>query len=81
MTTITISKSKIEKQKGIIVLPLKEYEKLLARAVPAYYLQGKEAKKLDKLVEQGLKEYRSGKTIEADSLSAALKIYRKKHAN
>jgi len=32
---------------------LKEYQKLCERAVPTYYLKGKEAKKLDKLVEEG----------------------------
>ena len=78
MNGITIQKSKVEKQKGVVILSLKEYEKLTKRAVPDYYLTGKEAKKLDKLVEDGLKEYRASKTIKAGSLAEALKIYEKK---
>jgi len=68
MTTISISKQKIEKQKGIVILPLKEYQKLCERAVPIYYLVGKEAKELDKLVEEGLKSHRLGKTKKIKSL-------------
>ena len=33
---------------------------------PIRYLQGKTAKRLDKLAEEGLKEYREGKTIDMD---------------
>lgn len=76
--TITISKRNIQKEKGIVILPLREYRKLCERAVPTYYLKGKEAKELDKLVEEGLREYREGKTIKASSLKEALKIYGKK---
>ena len=68
MTTISISKQKIEKQKGIVILPLKEYQKLCERAVPIYYLVGKEAEELDKLVEEGLKSHRLGKTKKIKSL-------------
>lgn len=53
MNTITIQKSKIKEEKGAVILPLKEYQKLLERAVPAYYLSGKEAEELDRLVEGG----------------------------
>jgi len=69
MSTVTISKSKIEKQRGVVILSLKEYQKLLEQAVPTYYLKGKEAKKLDKLVKDGLKEYRVGKTRKINSLA------------
>lgn len=72
MATVTISREKIEKHKGLIVLPLKEYQKLLARAaqaVPTYYLKGKAAGRLDKLVERGLKEYRMGKTKKIKTLA------------
>ncbi|KPJ56792.1 hypothetical protein AMJ49_03925 [Parcubacteria bacterium DG_74_2] len=75
---ITISKKTIKKEGGFVVLPLKEYEKLREQAVPVYYLKGKEAKKLDKLVDEGLREYRKGETIRAPSLREALKIYDKK---
>ena len=77
MATIGIQKSKIEKQKGVVILPIREYQKLLERAVPTYYLTGKAARDLDRLVDEGLKEYREGKTIKAESLTEALKVYEK----
>lgn len=67
MATITISKEKIRRQGGVVVLPLKEYQKLCEKVVPTYYLKGKDAEELDKLVEKGLKDYREGryKTIKS----------------
>ncbi len=62
-------------KKGVVLLDLEEYKKMRARAVPTYYLEGKEAKELDKLVEEGLREHERGETIEAPSLREALKIY------
>ena len=58
---ITISKETVREKGGIVILPLREYKKLCERAVPTYYLKGKEAEELDKLVEEGLKEYRRGR--------------------
>ncbi|TSC80185.1 MAG: hypothetical protein G01um101429_229 [Parcubacteria group bacterium Gr01-1014_29] len=78
MNTITISKNEIKKG-GVVILPLKEYQKLREQAVPTYYLQGKEAKELDTLVEEGLKEYYDGKTTSAKSLDEALKMHGKKN--
>jgi hypothetical protein len=78
MVTITIPKAKIKREGGIVILSLKEYQKLCQRAVPVFYLKGKEAKRLDRLVEDGLREYREGKTIKARSLKEALKIYERK---
>ena len=69
MAKITIQKEKIEKQGGVVILPLKIYQELLRRAVPTYYLTGKEAEKVDKLVEEGLREYRAGKTKKIRSLA------------
>ena len=69
MSTITIQKRKINQQKGIVVLPIKEYERLKERAVPTYYLSGKAARDLDKLVDEGLKEYKAGKTKKIHSLA------------
>jgi len=66
---ITISKETIQQKGGIVILPLKEYQKLYKRAVPTYYLKGKEAKELDKLVEEGLREYGKGKCREIRSLA------------
>lgn len=60
--TIKISPKSVERRGGIVVLPLKEYQRLMASVVPTYYLKGKAATKLDRLVETGLQEYRKGKT-------------------
>ncbi|MEK7106753.1 MAG: hypothetical protein AAB899_01025 [Patescibacteria group bacterium] len=77
MSTITLSQKSVQKQKGVVVLPIKEYERLVRASVPEYYLTGKAAKRLDKLVEEGLRDYREGKTITANSISEAIVKYRK----
>lgn len=69
MSTIAVRKEKIEKDKGVVILPIKEYQKLLERAVPEYYLTGKAARDLDKLVEKGLKAERLVKTKTIKSLA------------
>lgn len=69
MTTVTISKEKIKKEGGVVVLSLEEYRKLSEQAVPTYYLKEKAAKKLDKMVERGLKEYQAGKARTLKSLA------------
>jgi len=76
--SIIISKKAIRRSGGVVVLSLQEYRKLRESTTPNYYLTGKEAEELDKLVESGLREYRSGKTIKAASLREALKIYGRK---
>lgn len=63
MATITVKKTKIEKEKGVVILPIREYQRLVESSVPTYYLTGKAAKDLDKLVEEGLKEYHEDKTV------------------
>lgn len=75
MSTIIISREKIKKEGGVVILPLKEYQELCERAVPIYYLKGRAAKRLDKLVGDGLREHKAGKTINAPSLKNALNIY------
>jgi len=67
--SIIISKEEIQKKGGIVILSLREYKKLCERAVPTYYLKGKEAEKLDKLVEEGLREYRKGRCKTIKSLA------------
>ena len=66
---ITISPKLVERRGGIVVLSLKEYQRLLASVVPTYYLKGEVAKRLDRLVEKGLREYRKGKTQPIRSLA------------
>lgn len=73
--SITISKKTVQKYGGVVILPIRKYRDLQERAVPTYQLYGKEAEELDRLVEEGLKDYEEGRTIEASSLSKALKIY------
>ena len=69
MTTATLLKKATTKDKGVVVLPVQEYQRLIAAAVPTYYLTGKEATDLDKLVKEGLREYRAGKTRTIRSLA------------
>ena len=66
---LTISPKLVERRGGIVVLPLSEYQRLLASAVPTYYLKGQAAAKVDRLVEKGLREFRAGKTRRVRSLS------------
>jgi hypothetical protein len=66
--SIVISKEVIKKG-GIVILPLREYQKLCERAVPSYYLKGKEARELDRLVERGLRDLKKGKCKSIKSLA------------
>ena len=65
--SISISKKTVRKEGGVVILLLREYEELRERAIPTYYLEGKEAEELDKLVEEGLEDYKKGrcKTIKS----------------
>lgn len=67
--SINISKKKIAESGGVVILPIHEYEDLKRRAVPEYYLTGKEAEEVDKLVHEGLKEYNEGKCKTIKSLA------------
>ena len=78
MAAVTIDREKIGKQGGVVILSLKEYQELCERAVPTYYLKGKKAEELDRLVEEGLREYERGETIEAESIKEALKVYERR---
>ncbi|MEK7596313.1 MAG: hypothetical protein AAB564_02080 [Patescibacteria group bacterium] len=69
MNTITILKNLI-KNDDLVILPRREYESMKARMIPTFYLKRKNAKNLDKRVNEGLKEYHSGKT---ESLNSFLK--------
>lgn len=67
--SIIISRETIRKKGGIVILPLREYKRLCERAVPTYYLKGKEAEELDRLVEEGLRDHNLGKTRKIKSLA------------
>jgi len=68
MATITIPKNLI-KNDDLIIIPRKEYETMKAQILPTFYLKGKEADKLDKLIREGLKEYQEGKCKTIKSLA------------
>lgn len=61
MTIITIPK-KITGKEELVIISRKELERMKAQMMPTIFLKGKAANKLDKRVEQSLKEYRTGKT-------------------
>ena len=69
---VMVSKEEVQKKGGVVVLSLEEYRKLLEQIVPTYQLYGKEAEELDALVEEGMREYEAGKTVEASSITEAL---------
>lgn len=69
MNTISISKIKVKKEGGVVILSIKEYERLQASAVPTFYLRGAKASQLDNLVKKGIKSYRAGKTKVLHSLA------------
>lgn len=59
--SIVVSKRTVRREGGLVILPLREYEELREKAAPTYYLGEKEAEELDKLVEEGLEDYKKGK--------------------
>ena len=69
MANITISKKDVQKKDGVVVLSLKEYQRLLKAAAPTEYLTGKAAEDLDKLYDEGMKDYKAGRTRKIRSLA------------
>lgn len=67
--SVTISREAVQRRGGVVILSLEEYQKLHERAVPTYYLKGKEAGELDKLIREGLREYGKGKCKKIKSLA------------
>ena len=66
---ISISQSIVNKEGGIVILSLREYQKLCAKTIPTYYLEGIEAEEIDSLVKEGLRAYRKGKSKKIRSLA------------
>lgn len=77
MATISISKKQVVEKDGMVVMPIREYNRLLMASVPTYQLKGKAAHDLDTEYETAWADYRAGKTIKAHSLTEALAKYRK----
>jgi len=69
MANITISKKDVQKKDGVVVLSLKEYQRLLRAAAPTVYLTGKAAEDLDKLYDDSMREYKAGRTRKIRSLA------------
>ncbi len=65
-TTIHISDRALHK--GVVLLDVDEYRKLQMSSVPEIYLTGEAALEADRLVEEGMREYRSGKMTRLTSL-------------
>lgn len=65
-TTIRVSDRAL--RKGVVLLDIEEYRKLQMQSVPEIYLTGKAAEEADRLVEEGMREYREGKAIKLNSL-------------
>lgn len=69
--TIKISKDALKK--GVVILELDRYRRLeLAdkkEKAPVRYLKGRASEKLDRIVNEGLKEYKSGKAKPVYSLA------------
>jgi hypothetical protein len=66
---VVLSEKLLKEKRGVVVLSIDEYRNLCERAVPVYYLKGKAAKSLDNLVDEGIEEYKKGKTKKNQSLS------------
>ena len=67
--SIIISRKTVQRKAGIVILSLQEYRKLCEKAVPTYYLKGKGAEELDKLVKEGLRDHNLRKTRKIKSLA------------
>ena len=61
MATITIPQY-ITGNKELIVIPMEEYKLMKENILPSIQLKGKSAKRLDKRVAEGIREFRAGKT-------------------
>jgi len=68
ISSVTIQRKAVEQRGGVVILPLAEYRKLLGCSMPTYYLSGKAAERLDRFVEEGLRDHRLGKTRKVRSL-------------
>ena len=75
LTQTTIQVSDRALKRGVVLLGADEYRELQMRAAPAVYLTGKKALETDRLVEEGMREYKKGNMISASSLREAMKEY------
>ncbi len=58
----------VQERGGVVILPPKEYKKLLQQSMPVHYLSSTAASKLDRLVTTSMREHRLDKTRKINSL-------------
>lgn len=68
MNVITIPREVAGKD-DLIILPRKEFEYMKSRMFPVVHLKGKSATRLDKRVENAIRDYREGRTKKIRSLA------------
>lgn len=56
-------------QNDIVILSMSDYQNLCLQKFPVYYLKDKKAKKIDDLVDNGLKSFYNKKSIIINSLA------------
>lgn len=64
-----VPKAVVKIEGGLVILPVREYKRLLENSVPSIYLKGRRARALDRLVTEGLQEHLRGRTRKIDSLA------------
>ncbi len=69
MQDISISPGRVYAEKGVVILPIEEYRRLLRDAAQGVYLTGKEAGDLDRLVRSGVRARKVGRTKKILSLA------------
>ena len=57
---------------GVVTMSFGEYKSLMERVVPEIYLTGKEAKELDRSVEQAMRDHKAGRTRKISSFKDLL---------
>jgi len=54
---------------GMVILPIREYRRLIEQSIPTRYLTGKAAKDTDTLIKSSLLEHQQAKTRKIGSLA------------
>lgn len=65
----TIKLPQVTSKEGFVILAMSEYRELQMNSVPTYYLKGKAATALDRLVKSSLRDHKAGKTTRINSLA------------
>ena len=68
MNIVTIPR-KIAGKDDLVVIPRKEFEQMQSRMFPVLYLKGKSAARLDRRVENAIRDYEKGRKKKIKSLA------------